>query len=80
MTVVLEITRIDEVEEEVEIRRWRVLTRQGPRSFQTVRDEWPRRLPGGGLLIRDVASDLFLVPKPEDLDSRSRQVLWAFVD
>ena len=38
---VLEVTRIHAVEEEVEIRNWRVETRQGPRSFQTKRDDWP---------------------------------------
>src|SRR6185503_13607538 len=32
---VFEITRVLEIEEEVEIRHWRVETRQGPRAFQT---------------------------------------------
>src|SRR5438034_8308813 len=55
---VFEITRVLEIEEEVEIRRWRVETSQGPRSFQTRLDDWPRTLPHGGLLIRDVTGDL----------------------
>ena len=45
---VLEVERILDVAEEVEIRTWRVRTRQGARSFQTARDAWPRELPGGG--------------------------------
>ncbi len=77
---VLEITRVHSVEEEVEIRCWVVDTVQGPRRFQTRRDDWPWEAPGGGLLIRDVADDLFLVPKPGSLDARSREALWAFVD
>jgi hypothetical protein len=77
---VLEIQRIDEVEEEIEIRSWKVRTHQGPRSFQTKRDEWPRPVPGGGLLVRDVAGDLFYVRDPEALDPRSRELLWVFVD
>ncbi|MGH0038215.1 MAG: DUF1854 domain-containing protein [Myxococcota bacterium] len=77
---VLEVTRVVECEEEVEIRRWRVETRQGPRSFQTRRDDWPVGLPGGGWLVRDVAGDLFLVRRPEELDAHSRELLWAFVD
>lgn len=77
---VLEVTRVIECEEEVEIRRWRVETRQGARSFQTRRDDWPVALPGGGWLVRDVAGDLFLVRDPERLDARSRALLWAFVD
>jgi hypothetical protein len=77
---VLEIERILGIEEEIEIRSWRVVTRQGPRSFQTPRDEWPRELPCGGFLIRDVAGDLYRVSKPEDLDTASQRLLWAFVD
>jgi hypothetical protein len=74
------VTAIRDVEEEVEIRAWRVETAQGPRRFQTRLDDWPRELPGGGILIRDVAGDLYHVPEPKALDRKSRQLLWAFVD
>ena len=77
---VLEVTRIDEVEEEIEIRSWKVQTVQGARSFQTPRDEWPREVPGGGLLIRDVAGDLYHIRAPQQLDAKSQRELWAFVD
>ena len=77
---VLEITRVLSVEEEVEIRSWVVDTLQGRRHFQTKRDDWPWEVPGGGLLIRDVAGDLFLVAKPANLDTQSRSALWAFID
>jgi hypothetical protein len=74
------VTAIRDVDEEVEIRVWKVETVQGPRRFQTRLDDWPRELPGGGILIRDVAGDLYHVPEPKVLDRRSRQLLWAFVD
>jgi hypothetical protein len=77
---VFEVTRVLEIEEEVEIRRWRVETKQGPRTFQTRLDDWPRLLPHGGLLIRDLAGDLYHLAKTEDLDKQSRELLWAFVD
>lgn len=77
---VLEVVRIRSIDEEVEIRQWIVETRQGERRFQTHLDEWPRVLPGGALLIRDVAGDLYRLPQPESLDERSRELLWAFVD
>jgi hypothetical protein len=77
---VFQVTGIREVEEEVEIRAWRVDTVQGARRFQTRLDDWPRELPGGGILIRDVAGDLYHVPDPRALDRKSRQLLWAFVD
>lgn len=77
---VFEVTGVLEIDEEVEIRHWRVSTRQGERRFQTRLDDWPLQLPGGGLLIRDVAGDLYRLADPGTLDRTSRALLWAFVD
>jgi hypothetical protein len=77
---VLQVTRVRAIDEEVEIRHWSVDTAQGPRTFQTHLDEWPQALPSGGLLVRDVAGDLYRLPAPEALDRHSRQLLWAYVD
>jgi hypothetical protein len=77
---VLRVTRIVEVKEEVEIRKWEVETEQGLRSFQTKLDDWPWEVPGGGIVIRDVAGDLYYVADPESMDEKSRKWLWAFVD
>lgn len=77
---VLVVTGILSVSEEYELRLWSVETQQGPRKFQTARDAWPRELPGGGVLIRDVAGDLYFVPDPAKLDQKSQHLLWAFVD
>ncbi len=68
------------VEEEIEIRHWKVDTRQGERTFQTRLDDWPRILPGGGVLIRDVSGDLYHIPAPESLDRKSRELMYSFVD
>ena len=77
---VMEIVRVIEIDEEIEIRNWSVETCQGPRTFQTKLDDWPRELPGGGMLIPDVGGDLYLVSDPTALDPASRKLLWAFVD
>jgi hypothetical protein len=77
---VFEVTQVHSLEEEIEIRDWKVETRQGSRTFQTRLDDWPRVLPGGGILIRDVAGDLYHVPAPEQLDWKSRELMYAFVD
>jgi hypothetical protein len=77
---VLRVLGISEVDEEVEIRTWKVETEQGPRSFQTKLDDWPWEVPGGGIVIRDVAGDLYHVADPEAMDEKSRRWLWAFVD
>lgn len=74
------VTAVTQIEEEVEIRTWRVATRQGARTFQTRLDEWPHPLPGGGLLIRDVAGDLYRIDDLAALDAKSRELLWAYVD
>ena len=74
----LEITAVEDVSEEIEIRHWVVGTRQGARRFQTRLDDWPVEIAGGGLLIRDLAGDLYHVPDPEALDRASRKWLWAF--
>jgi hypothetical protein len=76
---VLRVTSITEVEEEVEIRTWKVETEQGPRSFQTKLDDWPWDVPGGGIVIRDVAGDLYHIADPAAMDEKSRKWLWAFV-
>ena len=75
-----EITRIHECRKEIELRCWRVDTAQGPRAFQTELDEWPQRLPHGGVLIRDLAGDLYTVNDPDQLDAESRVRLWALLD
>jgi hypothetical protein len=77
---VLRVNRIHRVTEEVEIRSWQVETEQGPRSFQTRLDDWPWKVPGGGIVIRDVSGDLYHVADPRALDEGSRRWLWAFVD
>ncbi len=77
---VMEIEAILSVEEEIEIRTFEVQTRQGKRTFQTLRDEWPRELSGGSLLVRDVAGDLYLLHDPASMDAKSRKLLFAFLD
>ena len=75
-----DVTQVAALEEEVELRQWRVETKQGSRTFQTRLDDWPRVLPDGGLLIRDICGDLYRFANTESLDKRSRELLWAFVD
>ncbi|NNM32463.1 MAG: DUF1854 domain-containing protein [Gemmatimonadetes bacterium] len=76
----LRVTRIRDVDDEVEIRHWKVDTEQGPRSFQTALDIWPREMPGGGFVVEDVAGDLYYVDRPGSLDRKSRQFLWAYAE
>jgi hypothetical protein len=77
---IFDVESVLELEEEVELRNWLVQTDQGTRRFQTRLDDWPRKLPDGGLLIRDVTGDFYRVADPDRLDRKSKALLWAFVD
>lgn len=77
---VLDVLRVEAIDEEFEVRCWKVLTQQGRRRFQTPRDSWPRRTPNGDLLLEDVSGDLFRLPPMETLDRKSRKLLFAHVD
>ena len=74
------IQRVYSVEEDFELRCFKVETPQGPRAFQTALDAWPRETPDGGLLIEDVAGDVFRIEDAATLDARSRELLWELVD
>ena len=74
------IQRVHSVEEDFELRCFKVETPQGPRAFQTALDTWPRETSDGGLLIEDVAGDVFRIEDPSTLDPRSRELLWELVD
>ena len=71
---------VQSMTDEFEIRNWKVATRQGDCTFQSKIGEWPHQTPMGGLLIRDVAGNLFHIPKPRELDADSQKILWAFID
>jgi hypothetical protein len=77
---IFDVEAVSEIEEEVELRNWLVRTNQGTRRFQTRLDDWPRKLPDGSILIRDVTGDFYRVRDSGGLDRKSRALLWAFVD
>jgi hypothetical protein len=77
---VFRLQQVSSIELEFEIRNWTVTTEQGERIFQTQLDEWPRSMPGGGFLLRDVGGDMFYIPPLKDLDARSCDLLSGYVD
>lgn len=74
------IQRVYSVKEDFELRCFEVETPQGRRAFQTALDAWPRETSDGGLLIQDVAGDLFRIESPASLDANSRELVWELVD
>ena len=55
-------------------------TKAGPRTFETRLGSWPRKLEGGGVLIQDVAEDLYHIRDTTALDEASQKLLWAYSD
>jgi hypothetical protein len=76
---VLDVCRVESIEEDYEMRIWHTETRQGKRTFQSQLDEWPWPAPDGGHLVRDFAGDLFRLPPLDALDENTRRWLWAYV-
>jgi Domain of unknown function (DUF1854) len=77
---VLDIVRVSAVDEDFELRTWKVETDRGPRLFQTPLDAWPREVADGSWVLEDVYGDLYRVRDVERLDARSRELMWAFAD
>src|SRR2546426_5505478 len=64
---VFEVTRVLEIEEEVEIRHWRGEAQQGPRPVQTRVGDLARAVPHGGGVVRGLARGLFRPAPPAGL-------------
>lgn len=76
----IEVTAIEAIDEEFELRVWSVVTPSGPRKLETRRDEWPRRLATGQIVIRDLCGDLYVIREVGALDAGSRSLLSCYVD
>ncbi|WP_309397979.1 DUF1854 domain-containing protein [Cerasicoccus maritimus] len=73
------VTAIEEIKTDFELRAWKVDTAAGPRQFQTALDAWPRNVDDGGYLIEDVFGDLYRLPALNQLDKDSAKRLWMMV-
>jgi hypothetical protein len=75
-----EVTHILAVRKEFEIRQWEVTCAGGPRCFQTKVDDYPQPIPPRGLLITDVAGDVYIIHDWRALDKPSRKQVALFID
>ena len=73
------ISKIDSITTDFELRSWKVMTDSGFRSFQTNLSTWPIEVPSGGLLIQDLFGDQYYIESPKALDKKSQESLWAFL-
>ncbi|MEM6820745.1 MAG: DUF1854 domain-containing protein [Verrucomicrobiota bacterium] len=76
----LRVTKLDQLKQDFELRRWEVQTHAGPRVFQTLLDDWPEKMSDGSFLIRDICGDFYQIVPMHELDTKSQEYLWSFSD
>ena len=79
-TYIPRIQHIRAIVDEIDLFRWDVKTDAGRRVFYTRRREIPRELGDGGVMIKDISGDRYLIPEVARLDARSRNWLWLYLD
>jgi ATP-binding cassette, subfamily B, bacterial len=72
------VERIEAVLEEATQSTWQVVTDRGARAFVVEQEDHIRRLADGRHLITDEHGMRYLVPRPEELDAKSRRLLSSF--
>lgn len=75
----LEVTKIYEIKDDIELRLFDVETKQGRRQFQTKLEDWPLEKPNGSYLIKDLSGDHFYVESMGSLDEKSQKNLAILV-
>jgi ATP-binding cassette subfamily B protein len=72
------VERIEAVRAEATQSTWQVVTDRGERAFVVEQEDHIRRLADGRHLITDQHGMRYLVPRPEELDLKSRRLLSSF--
>lgn len=79
-TYLPQILQIHAIEDEIDLFKWRVKTNGGERVFFTRRQEIPREVVGGQVVLKDISGDRYVIQKIEGLDEKSRNWLWLYLD
>ncbi len=74
------IEEIEALDDEIDLFRWKVKTDAGLRVFYTRRREIPREIFGGGVILKDISGDRYLIPNLEELNPRGKNSLWLYLD
>lgn len=77
---ILTIESIEDIEEDVELRRYNVMTTQGPRIFQTKLEDWPELLSNGEILIEDLSGDIFKIEDISKLKNEDREKIEPYIN
>jgi hypothetical protein len=75
----MKITDILSIEEEVELRNYKVVTTSGARSIQTKLDDWPQILKNGSVIIQDLCGDTFVIMNILKLKASAQKLIKTYV-
>ncbi|HAZ13637.1 MAG: hypothetical protein A2X86_16145 [Bdellovibrionales bacterium GWA2_49_15] len=75
----LKILQVLKIVEDIELRHFEVRTPCGVRIFQTMLDDWPKKMGQGHFLITDLHGDLYQIADFEEMDKESKRILEPYV-
>jgi len=75
-----EITRVLEVKEEIELRKFVVETKSGSTTFYTRSEDWPRLLKKNHFQFFDIHGDIFFIDEMSKLDKKSQKIISPFIN
>ena len=74
------VTAITRIDNQGELSFWEVRTTAGLRHFFTSKNDAIRKLTTQKLLVIDVGKDLYLIENHQQMDEKSCELLWRYLD
>jgi hypothetical protein len=74
------ITRVLDVREEIELRKYIVETNSGSTIFYTRSEDWPRLVKKNHFQFLDIHGDIFYIDEFSNLDKKSQKIISSFID
>lgn len=75
-----QVTELLSLEEDFELRIWKVKTQQGERTFQTKLMDWPREIQKNEFVVKDIHGDIFIFSRINEFSEPGRSLLWSFLE
>jgi hypothetical protein len=75
-----EILKIEDVEDNFGLRNWKVVTKQGKRTFQMTVQDWPKLLKNNDVYFTDLAGDQYFLADYKKLDKISKRHLVSYIE
>jgi len=79
LSFALDIEEIHFIKDEVDIRKFSALTKQGERIFYTELEDWPEIKDDGSIYLTDIHRDIYRIKDVQRLDQSSQKWLSPFI-